>query len=83
MDHRPGGRRAQRLRPPPGHRRDRVGPGAARQGGRGGGGGLPAPHHGPGHLRLRDPDGRRGRHRRAEAGAGRPGAQGDRPHRQG
>ena len=58
LDHRPGRRRDQRLRPPHGHRRGRERAGRPRQGLRGGGGRLPARDQGPGHLRLRHADGR-------------------------
>ena len=54
---------------------------AARQGGGGRRRRLSARHQGPGHLRLRHPDGGRAAHRRAAQGAGRLGAQGDRPDR--
>jgi acetyl-CoA synthetase len=43
------------------------------------GGRHAARHQGPGHLRLRDADGRRGAFGRAAQGAGRLGAEGDRP----
>ena len=58
LDHRPGRRRDQRLRPPHGHGRGRERPGRPRGGLRGGGGRLPARHQGPGHLRLCHADGR-------------------------
>ena len=53
LDHRPGRRRAQRLRPPAGHGRDRERAGRARRGRRGGGRRLPARDQGHRHLRLR------------------------------
>ncbi len=59
LDHRPRGRRHQRVRPPHGHRRGRVGPGQPRRRGRGRRGRHAAPDQGPGHLRLRDPERRR------------------------
>ena len=43
--------------------------------------GVAARHQGPGHLRLRDAEGRRRRRRGAAQGAGRARAQGDRPDR--
>ena len=77
LDHRAGGRRHQRVGAPDGHRGGRERAGAARDGGGGGGGRLPAPHQGPGNLRLRDPERRHRGHRRAEEGARGAGAQGD------
>ena len=67
LDHRPRRRRDQRLRPPPGHRRGRERAGRPPQGRRGRRGRLPARHQGPGHLLLRDADGRRAGRRGAEA----------------
>ena len=59
LDHRPRRRRHQRFRPPHGHGRGRVGAGFARQGVGGRRRRLPPRHQGPGHLLLRDADGRR------------------------
>ncbi len=56
LDHRPRRRRDQRLRPPPRHRRDRIGAGRAREGVGGGGCRLSPRHEGPGHLRLHHAD---------------------------
>ena len=81
LDHRPRGRRDQRVRPPHGHGRGRERAGRAREGLGSRGRRLSARHQGPGHLRLRDPDGGRAADRRAAQGAGRLGAQGDRPDR--
>ena len=64
LDHRPGGRRHQRVRPPAGHGRGRVGPGRPPVGGGGGGGGLPARGEGPGPLLLRHAQRRGGGGRR-------------------
>ena len=81
LDHRPRGRRAQRLRPPHGDggSGERVG---GAPGGLGiGGGGLSARDQGPGHLRLRHAH-RRPRAQRGAARRAQPlGAEGDRPHR--
>ena len=81
LDHRPGGRRHQRLRPPHGHRRDRERAGRPPEGRRGRGGRHAARPQGPGHLLLRHAEDRRGADRRAEEGAGGLGAEGDRPDR--
>ena len=81
LDHRPGRRRAQRLRAPAGHRRGGERAGRAPGGGRGGGGRVPARDQGPGHLRLRASS---SRSTRASSPASwssilqRPGAPGDR-----
>ena len=58
-----------------------VGAGGACQGVGGGGRGLSARHQGPGHLRLRHADDGRAAERGVAQGAGRLGAQGDRPDR--
>ena len=81
LDHRPRRRRHQRRRPPHGYRRDRKRAGRAREGLGSRRRRLPARHQGPGHLRLRHPDGRRAAERGSAQGAGRLGAQGDRPDR--
>ena len=81
LDHRPRRRRDQRLGPSHRHRRGRERAGRATEGRRGRGRRLPARHQGPGHLRLRDAQGRRAADRGAAQGAGRLGAQGDRPDR--
>ena len=57
LDHRAGGRRDQRVRPPHGHRGGGIRAGGAPEGLGSRGGGLPARHQGPGNLRLCDPDG--------------------------
>ena len=59
LDHRPRRRRHQRLRPPPRHGRGRERAGGASEGVGGRRRRLSARHQGPGHLRLRHPDGRR------------------------
>ena len=63
LDHRPRRRRHQRLRPPHGHGRGRIGAGLPRQGVGGRRRRLSARHQGPGHLLLRHADGRRDRAR--------------------
>ena len=78
LDHRPRRRRAQRLRPPPRHRRGRERAGGASEGLRGRRGRLSARHQGAGHLLLRHPDGGRDRQRCAEDRAAQLGAQGNR-----
>jgi acetyl-CoA synthetase len=60
LDHRPGRRRDQRLRPPHGHRRGGKRPGRPPSGGGSGRGRRAARHQGPGHLRLRHAQCRRG-----------------------
>ena len=81
LDHRPRRRRHQRRRPPHGHRRggERAGRASESVGGRRGR--LSARHQGPGHLRLCHADGRRAADRGVAQGAGRLGAQGNRPDR--
>ena len=81
LDHRPRRRRDQRLGPSHGHRGSRERAGRAREGLGGRRRRLSARHQGPGHLRLCDADGRRAADRGAAQGAGRLGAQGDRPDR--
>ncbi len=81
LDHRPGRRRDQRQRPSNGHGRGRERPGRAPESRRGRRGRLPARAEGPGHLRLRHPDRRRGAERGAAQGAGRLGPPRDRPDR--
>ncbi len=63
LDHRPHRRRAQRLRPPPRHRRGGERPRRPRGRRRGRRGRLPSPHQGSGHLRVRGPRLRVRRHR--------------------
>ena len=58
LDHRPRRRRDQRRRPPHGHGGGRVGAGRPSQSVGGRRGRLSARHQGPGHLLLRDADGR-------------------------
>jgi acetyl-CoA synthetase len=82
LDHRTGGRRAQRLRPPHGDRRGGKRPGAARRHRRGRRSGLPPRHQGPGHLRLRHPDAGGGADRGTPAGIDSAVRAGNRPHRQ-
>mmetsp|Transcript_51594 Transcript_51594/g.170971 ORF Transcript_51594/g.170971 Transcript_51594/m.170971 type:complete len:260 (-) Transcript_51594:45-824(-) len=67
LDHRPRRRRAQRVGAPARHRRDRVGAGRPPSVRGGGGGWCAARRQGPGHLRVRDPQGGRRRERRAAA----------------
>ena len=81
LDHRPRRRRAQRLRPPHGHRGSGIRSGRPSEGGGIGRGRLSARHQGPGHLRLCDAEAGRGAERGAAQGAGAVGAQGDRPDR--
>ena len=73
LDHRPRGRRHQRLRPPHGHGGGGIGPRRPSQGLGGRGGRLPARHQGPGHLRLRHPDDGGGGRRKACARSSSPG----------
>ena len=80
---RPGRRRHERLRPPALHHRDRVGPGLAPEGRRGGRRRRQGRGHRPGGLRLRDPArGGRRRRRGHRRGAAQPRPQGDRRDRQ-
>ena len=81
LDHRPRRRRDQRLRPPHGHGGGGIGAGRPSEGVGGRRRRLSARHQGPGHLRLCHPDGGRGAVGGPAQGAGRLGAQGDRPHR--
>ena len=81
LDHRPRRRRDQRRRPSPRHRRGGKRAGGASEGVGGRRRRLSARHQGPGHLRLRHADGGRAADRRVAQGAGRLGAQGDRPDR--
>ncbi len=81
LDHRPGRRRDQRLRPPHGHRRGRERAGRAREGLGGRGGRLPASGEGAGNLLLRHADEGRGPVRRTDGGAAQLGPDRDRPDR--
>ena len=81
LDHRPRGRRDQRVRPPHGHGRGGKRAGGAPEGGGSGGGGLPARPEGPGHLRLCHAEAGRGADRGAAQGTGRLGAPADRADR--
>ena len=64
---RPGRRRDEHLRAPAVHHRDRVGPGLAPEGRRGGRGRRERRDHRPGGLRLRDPARQRGRRARTSS----------------
>ena len=81
LDHRPGGRRHQCLRPPDGHGRGRERARSARRCRRGGGRRLSPRHQGPGHLRLCHPEQRGRGDRGSEEGPGGPRPSRDRPYR--
>ena len=67
-----------RRRPPDGHRGSGKRPGGPPESGRGRGCWVPARHEGPGHLRLRHAESRRGTDRGTAQGTGGLGAQGNR-----
>ncbi len=81
LDHRPGRRRHQRVRPPHGNGGGRKRAGRPSQGLGGRRRRLSARHQGPGNLRLRDGDVGHRTDGRAAQGTGRLGAQGDRTDR--
>ncbi len=79
LDHRTGRRRHQRVRTPDGHRRSRERARCASESVGSRGRRLSARHQGPRHLRLCHLDERTRTERGSAQGAGRLGAQGDRP----
>ncbi len=81
LDHRPGGRCDQCVRPPHGYRRNRERPGGACQGGRSRGRWRAASAQGPGHLCLRDSGCRYRAQRHAAPGAAAVGPARDRSDR--